>query len=122
MKYKIYWKSQSIKDAKHYNCGSEAEAQAMFLKDNQQWKEVFIIESEEGLVEKEIIEPPKQVATQDSPKASSTSIEDKPNQISTASLEEKLDKLYDVMNHIRWIGLSIAGMFAITFIIPHLIN
>jgi len=74
------------------------------------------------LVEKDIIEPPKQVATQDSPKASSTSIEDKPNQISTASLEEKLDKLYDVMNHIRWIGLSIAGMFAITFIIPHLIN
>ncbi len=45
------------------------------------------------LDEKEMIEPPKQVATQDSPKASSTSIEDKPNQISTASLEEKLDKL-----------------------------
>ena len=33
-------------------------------------------------------------------------------------IESKLDRLYDVMNHIRWIGLSIAGMFAITFIIP----
>lgn len=33
-------------------------------------------------------------------------------------VEEKLDKLYDVMNHIRWIGLSIASMFALTFIIP----
>jgi hypothetical protein len=32
------------------------------------------------------------------------------------SIEEKK---YDVLNHIRWIGMSIAGMFAITFIIPN---
>ena len=31
------------------------------------------------------------------------------------SIEEKT---YDVLNHIRWIGLSIGGMFALTFIIP----
>ena len=35
------------------------------------------------------------------------------------SIEKKLDKLYDVMNHIRYIGLGIGGMFAITFIIPN---
>ena len=34
------------------------------------------------------------------------------------AIEDKLDKLYDVMNHIRWIGLGIGGMFAITFVIP----
>ena len=32
--------------------------------------------------------------------------------------EAKLDKIYDVLNHIRWIGLSIAMMFAMTFVIP----
>ena len=32
----------------------------------------------------------------------------------------KLDKIYDVLNHIRWIGLSIAMMFALTFVIPNL--
>ena len=34
--------------------------------------------------------------------------------------DEKLDKIYDVLNHIRWIGLSIAMMFALTFVIPNL--
>lgn len=37
---------------------------------------------------------------------------------SPSSIEHKLDRLYDVMNHIRWIGLSIGCMFAITFIVP----
>jgi len=37
---------------------------------------------------------------------------------SNSSIEHKLDKLYDVMNHIRWIGLSIGCMFALTFIVP----
>ena len=37
---------------------------------------------------------------------------------SNSSIEHKLDRLYDVMNHIRWIGLSIGCMFAITFIVP----
>jgi len=37
---------------------------------------------------------------------------------SNRSIEQKLDKLYDVMNHLRWIGLGIGGMFAMTFIIP----
>ena len=32
--------------------------------------------------------------------------------------DQKLDKIYDVLNHIRWIGLGIGGMFALTFIIP----
>ena len=58
----------------------------------------------------------------------------------SSKLEEKLDRLYDVMNHIRWIGdkttfakldyicktlnhirwigLSIGCMFALTFIVP----
>jgi hypothetical protein len=39
-----------------------------------------------------------------------------------SSLERKLDKLYDVLNHIRWIGLSIGGMFALTFIVPQCIG
>ena len=39
-----------------------------------------------------------------------------------SSLERKLDKLYDVLNHIRWIGLGIGGMFAMTFIIPQCIG
>jgi hypothetical protein len=37
---------------------------------------------------------------------------------SNSSIEHKLDRLYDVMNHIRWIGLSIGCMFALTFIVP----
>ena len=37
---------------------------------------------------------------------------------SPSSIEDKLDKIYDVMNHIRWIGLSIGGMFVITFMLP----
>ena len=32
--------------------------------------------------------------------------------------DQKLDKIYDVLNHIRWIGLGIGGMFALTFIVP----
>ena len=39
-------------------------------------------------------------------------------QKTTESFGEKLDRLYDVMNHIRWIGLSIGCMFALTFIVP----
>ena len=39
-------------------------------------------------------------------------------QKNTESVGEKLDRLYDVMNHIRWIGLSIGCMFALTFIDP----
>jgi hypothetical protein len=42
----------------------------------------------------------------------------KKNENPNERIEDKLDKLYDVMNHIRWIGLGIGGMFAITFIIP----
>jgi hypothetical protein len=34
------------------------------------------------------------------------------------SKDDKLDKIYDVLNHIRWIGLSIGGMFAVTFMLP----
>ena len=37
---------------------------------------------------------------------------------SPSSIEHKLDRLYDVMNHIRWIGLSIGCMLALTFIVP----
>ena len=36
----------------------------------------------------------------------------------SSSTDQKLDKIYDVLNHIRWIGLSIGGMFALTFIVP----
>ena len=42
-----------------------------------------------------------------------------PANLSSTKIERKLDKLYDVMNHIRWIGLGIGGMFALTFIVPH---
>jgi len=49
--------------------------------------------------------------------AVSPSKEDKLKAVSP-SKEDKLDKIYDVLNHIRWIGLSIASMFALTFIIP----
>jgi hypothetical protein len=45
---------------------------------------------------------------------SSSTLEDS----SDTLLSHKLDKLYDVMNHIRWIGLSIGCMFALTFIVP----
>ena len=38
--------------------------------------------------------------------------------ISSSFTDQKLDKIYDVLNHIRWIGLSIGGMFALTFIVP----
>lgn len=37
---------------------------------------------------------------------------------SVVRLEEKLDKLWRVMDHIRGIGISIAMMFALTFIVP----
>ena len=30
----------------------------------------------------------------------------------------KLDRIYNVLNHIRWIGLSIAMMLALSFIVP----
>jgi hypothetical protein len=33
-------------------------------------------------------------------------------------LNRKLDKIYDVLNHIRWIGLGLAGLFTVTFILP----
>jgi hypothetical protein len=53
---------------------------------------------------------------------SETSSQQKPlkgfEQKTTESVGEKLDKLYDVMNHIRWIGLSIGCMLAITFFTP----
>lgn len=32
------------------------------------------------------------------------------------AIEDKLDMIYNVMNHIRWIGLSFCCMFAIAFI------
>ena len=34
------------------------------------------------------------------------------------SLEVRLERIYDVLNHMRWIGLGIGGMFALTFIVP----
>ena len=33
-------------------------------------------------------------------------------------IEYQLDKIYIVMDHIRWIGLSIGCMLALTFIVP----
>ena len=33
-------------------------------------------------------------------------------------LNRKLDRIYDVLNHIRWIGLGLAGLFTVTFILP----
>ena len=41
-----------------------------------------------------------------------------PSSNTSSKVEEKLDRLYDVMNHIRWIGLRIGCMFALTFIVP----
>ena len=38
----------------------------------------------------------------------------------SSSTDQKLDKIYDVLNHIRWIGLGIGGMFALTFIVPQM--
>ena len=32
--------------------------------------------------------------------------------------DQKLDRIYNVLNHIRWIGLGIGFMFALTFIVP----
>ena len=40
--------------------------------------------------------------------------------ISSSFTDQKLDKIYDVLNHIRWIGLGIGGMFALTFIVPQM--
>tara|TARA_Y100001934_G_scaffold270914_1_gene356586 strand:+ start:615 stop:1043 length:429 start_codon:yes stop_codon:yes gene_type:complete len=35
-----------------------------------------------------------------------------------SSVEQKLDKIYGVLDHIRWIGIGIGCMFAMTFIFP----
>jgi hypothetical protein len=122
MRYKVYWKSQSQKDAVIFECGNEEQAKAMFLQDNEEREEPLIIEYDDKVIDKEYIEPVK--TEQSSPshsdghkgKSASTSNESK-QQVS-GSIEDKLDRLYDVMNHIRWIGLGIGGMFAITFILP----
>ena len=67
-----------------------------------------------GMLEENRFEPPHYDGHKEKP--ASTSNESK-QQVS-GSIENKLDRLYDVMNHIRWIGLGIGGMFAITFILP----
>ncbi len=36
----------------------------------------------------------------------------------SASTDQKLDKIYIELQHIRWIGLGIGAMFALTFIVP----
>ena len=69
-----------------------------------------------------IIEKQKEALKSTPNKGPETSSQQQPlkgfEQKTTESVGEKLDKLYDVMNHIRWIGLSIGCMFALTFIVP----
>jgi len=69
-----------------------------------------------------IIEKQKEALKSTPNQGSETSSQQEPlkgfEQKTTESVGEKLDRLYDVMNHIRWIGLSIGCMFALTFIVP----
>ena len=69
-----------------------------------------------------IIEKQKEALKSTPNQVSETSSQQVPlkgfEQKNTESVGEKLDRLYDVMNHIRWIGLSIGCMFALTFIVP----
>ena len=69
-----------------------------------------------------IIEKQKEALKSTPNQGSETSSQQEPlkgfDQKTTESVGEKLDRLYDVMNHIRWIGLSIGCMFALTFIVP----
>ena len=66
MRYKVYWKSQSQKDAVILECGNEEQAKAMFLVENEAFlsagmkkAEPIIIEYDDKVIEKEYIEPVK---------------------------------------------------------------
>ena len=58
MRYKVYWKSQSQKDAVIFECGNEEQAKAMFLVENEKRAEPLIIEHDDQVIEK-YIEPIK---------------------------------------------------------------
>ena len=60
----------------------------------------------------------EQKVTEEDPNESNQKNSGGGRDVISSSTDQKLDKIYDVLNHIRWIGLGIGGMFALTFIIP----
>ena len=60
----------------------------------------------------------KQKVTEEDPNESNQKNSGVSRDAISSSTDQKLDKIYDVLNHTRWIGLGIGGMFALTFIVP----
>lgn len=115
MKFKVYWKSQSIKEAISFHCGSQQQAKEMFLKDNAERNEPLIIESEEGIVEEDIVALPNQAVTENSASSSSPSMGNfNSNTISTLKVEQKLDEIHSTLKLIRW---AIWGLFTFTVLV-----
>jgi hypothetical protein len=109
MKFKVYWKSQSIREAKSFHCGSQEQAKEMFLKDNAERNEPLIIESEEGIVEKEVVASENSVSQSFTPTESLNY-----NAISTLKVEQKLDEIHSTLKLIRW---AIWGLFTFTVLV-----
>ena len=121
-KYKVYWDPGMDTDAKAkvkvFTTGSPKEAYKKFLASEPKIKARKVRVDcglfGTNLFRDHIREPSAEEKRKAEEEQEGTTEEHK----GSSSLEQKLDKLYDVLNHIRWIGLSIGGMFALTFIIP----
>ena len=110
-KYKVRWEKAGTAD--EIKAENEKSAYSAFIEKAEEIRQESVIVNWGYMGEAKFsdhIEASSTKITSESSKISSST--------STSSIEDKLDKLYDVMNHIRWIGLGIGGMFAITFIIP----
>ena len=113
------WKDEGKDEAEPFLSNSHEEAYQSFLSHNSSRAKIVLVWDED---EDDPVEYSEHIKSEKELESIQKNNENKPlkgfEQKTTESVGEKLDKLYDVMNHIRWIGLSIGGMFALTFIVP----
>ena len=97
-KYKVRWEKAGTAD--EIKAENEKSAYSAFIEKAEEIRQESVIVNWGYMGEAKFsdhIEASSTKITSESSKISSST--------STSSIEDKLDKLYDVMNHIRWIGL-----------------
>ena len=111
--YLVNWSDKGIDDAKEIEAKTSKDAYLKFIEEDVYRSVAVTVWSEGEASKTEDFEDHIQ-------EAEDRELNDEHKSISHSSsfTDQKLDKIYDVLNHIRWIGLGIGGMFALTFIIP----
>jgi hypothetical protein len=109
--YLVNWDGEGSENASEFECDSAEEAYKKFLKEiGLNGGEVNAIVCVWGKDDGDYEEFNAHF------KKASKPIAKKPE--NSSSTNEQLEKIYKVLNHMRWIGLGIGSMLALIFIIP----